>query len=124
MGAWDIDPWGNDLAADWFAEFFRGIKANARIRKAFKDRNDLPVIRAASFVLGALGYVYVWPDDLKELRALLDQGIALLERMAKPRKADLEDDDFLEYWDDDPEFRKAVRSQIAELRKRREELRG
>jgi hypothetical protein len=122
MGAWDSDPWGNDLAADWYARFFEGIEANARIRQAFEDRNDLPVIRAACFLLGALGRAYVWPDNLDELATLLDEGIALLSRMARPSKADLEDDDFLEYWDDDPVFRKSVRSQIAELRKRRRDL--
>jgi hypothetical protein len=122
MGVWDYDPWGNDEAADWFPEFFRGVKANARIRRAFQDPNDLPVIRAACFILGAIGRVYVWPDDLRELAALLDQGIALLSRMARPSKADLANDDFLEYWDDDPDFRKAVRAQIAELRKRRDGL--
>jgi hypothetical protein len=47
MGAWGNAPWDNDLAADWFGEFFHGVKANARIRKAFKDRNDHPVVRAA-----------------------------------------------------------------------------
>ena len=55
MGAWGDDPWDNDLAADWFHDFFRGVKANVRIRKAFKDPNDLPVIRGACFLLGALG---------------------------------------------------------------------
>jgi hypothetical protein len=40
MAAWDLDPWGNDLAADWFAAFFKGVKANARIRPAFQDRNE------------------------------------------------------------------------------------
>ena len=47
MGAWGHEPWDDDTAADWFAGFFRGVNANARIKKAFKDRNDLPVIRAA-----------------------------------------------------------------------------
>jgi hypothetical protein len=64
----------------------------------------------------------VWPDNLDELRQLLDQGIVLLTRMAKPTAADRADDDFLEYWDDDPAFRKAVAAQIAELRQRRVEL--
>jgi hypothetical protein len=124
MAAWDLEPWGNDLAADWFAGFFKGVKANARIRRAFKDRNDLPVIRAACFLLGSLGRAYVWPDNLDELKQLLDQGIALLSRMAKPTPADRADDDFLEYWDDDPAFRKAVKVQITELRQRRAELQG
>jgi hypothetical protein len=119
MGAWGIEPWDNDLAADWFYDFFKGVKANARIKKAFKDRNDLPVIRGACFILGALGRVYVWPDDLDELKQLLEQGIELLSRMAKPSKEDRADDDFLEYWEDDPQFLKSVRSQIAELRQRR-----
>jgi hypothetical protein len=124
MGAWGHEPWGNDLAADWFGEFFSGISADARIRKAFKDPNDLCVIRAACYVLGSLGRVYVWPGDLDKLGPLLDRGIELLSRMARPSAEDLEDDDFLEYWDDDPEFLKSVKSQLRELRKRRAELRG
>jgi hypothetical protein len=35
---------------------------------------------------------------------LLDQGIELLPRLAKPTVEDQKGDDFLEYWDDDPEF--------------------
>jgi hypothetical protein len=124
MGAWGREAWNNDLAADWFHDFFKGVNANARIARAFKDQNDLCVIRAACFILGSLGRVYVWPGDLDGLGELLDQGIALLTRMAKPTADDLDDDDFLEYWDDDPEFRKGVRAQLAELRKRRAELGG
>ncbi len=124
MGAWGVEPWDNDLAADWFHEFFKGVNVNARIRRAFKDPNDLPVIRAACFILASLGRVYVWPGDLAELKQLLEQGIALLSRMAKPSARDLEDDDFLEYWDDDPDFLKSVRAQIAQLRKRRAGLAG
>jgi hypothetical protein len=124
MGAWGLEAWENDEAADWFHRFFRGVNVNARIRAAFRDRNDLPVIRAACFLLGILGRPYVWPGDLGELRELLERGIALLARMAKPSAEDRGDDDFLEYWDDDPDFRKAVRAQLTQLRKRHEELRG
>ncbi len=124
MGMWGYEPWGNDLAADWFREFFGRMKANARIRRAFKDRNDLCVIRAACWILGTLGRVYVWPDDLNELRELLDQGIALMQRFAKPSAADLADGDFCEYWDDDPELLKALRAEIKVLQKRRSEFTG
>jgi hypothetical protein len=47
-----------------------------------------------------------------------------MARMAKPTKADLDDDDFMEYWDDDPAFLKAVRAELRELRKRLDELGG
>jgi hypothetical protein len=124
MGAWGFEPWDDDLAADWFADFFKGVNANARLKKAFKDRNDLPVIRAACFLLGTLGRAYVWPGDLDELKQLLEQGITLLSRMARPTEEDKDDDDFLEYWDDTPAFLKAVRAQIVQLRQRRAELQG
>jgi hypothetical protein len=124
MGAWGIQPWEDDQAADWFHRFFKGVNANARIRSAFRDRNNLPLIRAACFLLGTLGRPYVWPGDRKELRQLLEQGEALLTRMARPSAEDRQDNDFLEYWDDDPDFLKAVRAQAAELRKRRAELQG
>jgi hypothetical protein len=122
MGAWGFEPWADDLAADWFHSFFRDVNANARIRRAFKDRNDLPVIRAACFVLGTLGRAGVWPGDLGELKHLLDEGVSLLSRVARPSAADRQDNDFLEYWDDDPDFLRAVRAQVVELRKRRTEL--
>jgi hypothetical protein len=124
MGAWGFEPWSDDLAADWFHHFFKGVNANARIRRAFRDRNDVPVIRAACFLLASLGRAGVWPGDLEELRQLLEQGIALLSRITKPSAEDRNNADFLEYWNDDPEFHRAVRSQIAPLRKRRAELQG
>jgi hypothetical protein len=124
MGAWGSEPWDNDLAADWFHSFFKGIDANARIRKAFKDPNDIPVIQGGCFLLGCLGRPYVRPGDLNELKQLLDQGISLLSRMAKPTAEDLENDDFLEYWEDAPEFLKAMQGQLTQLRKRRAELQG
>jgi hypothetical protein len=124
MGAWGFEPWDDDSAADWFHRFFKGVNANARISRAFKDRNNLPVIRGACFLLASLGRPYVWPGDPEELKELLERGIELLSRIAKPSDEDRDDDDFLEYWDDDPAFIKAVRVQIAELRKRRAELQG
>ncbi len=123
MGLWGHAAWDNDIAADWFHAFFDGIRLDERIAEAFIDRNDLPVIRAACFILSTLGRRYVWPGDLTRLANLLEEGINLLSRIAKPTPEDMTDNDFLEYWGDDPAFNKAVRTQIKELRKRRAEIR-
>jgi hypothetical protein len=82
MGAWGSAPWDNDLAADWFAELLGATRLARRIEKTLNHR-DLeeypPEVRAAAYVLLALGRNYIWPvDDLERHLAL---AIAKLEAM-------------------------------------------
>ena len=125
MGAWGTAAWDNDAAADWFGDFFDGLDLNAKIKEAFEledghDEIRHDEIRAACFILGSLGRVYVWKGDLDELKVLLEQGIALLSKMID---AEDEENDFLESWDNDPEVIASVQEQIKELQARRSEIR-
>jgi HEAT repeat protein len=82
MGAWGSAAWDNDLAADWFAELFETTKLARRVEKTL-NRRDLeeyaPEIRAAAYVLIALGRNYVWPVD--ELERHLQLAISKLEAL-------------------------------------------
>ncbi|MCC6420200.1 MAG: hypothetical protein IT429_18350 [Gemmataceae bacterium] len=68
MGAWGSAPWANDLAADWFDELFGTTRLAQRVEKAlnYRDLEEYaPEIRAAAYILVALGRNYIWPvDDL------------------------------------------------------------
>ena len=112
MGAWGSAPWDTDGAADWFAEFFEGIDADARISEAFEADDDYDRIRAAGYLLAVLGRGYIWPGDLERLDALLERGIELLSEMLEP------DSEFRELWEDDPEVLAAVRAELAVLEAR------
>jgi hypothetical protein len=116
MGAWGFEPWENDEAVDWFDWFFGDLDVNARIRQAFDGENNHDEVRAACFLLGTLGRTYVWPGDLDELKGLLDEGIARLQRMIDP---DGPDHYYLESWGAPDELEKSVKAQIRELWARR-----
>jgi hypothetical protein len=116
MGAWGTAAWDNDAAADWFQDFFGDLDLNAKIKEAFELEDGYDEIRAACFILGSLGRVYVWKGDLDELTELLEQGIVLLSKMID---ANDEENDFLEMWDNNPEVIASVQEQIKELQARR-----
>lgn len=120
MGAWGTAAWDNDAAADWFADFFGDLDLNGKIKKAFESEDGHNEIRAACFILGSLGRVYVWKGNLDELKVLLEQGIVLLSKMID---ANDEKNDFLEMCDNDPEAIASVQEQIKELQTRRSEIR-
>ena len=69
MGAWGSAAWDNDLAADWFGNLFERTKLARHVEKAlnYSDLEEYAAeIRAAAWVLGALGRVYVWPVSDRE----------------------------------------------------------
>jgi len=119
IGAWGVEPWESDGAADWFADMFGDLKIEM-MREALKYYDAYDEIRAACYVLQTLGRVYVWPaarhDDLKEL---LDKGIKLLTNMLNPPSADW---DFLELWGRDPKVIASVQKQLDELKARRSKI--
>lgn len=112
MGAWGVEPWDNDGAADWFSGFFEGINVDSRIADALETDDDYDQIRAAGYLLAVLGRPYVWPGDLERLDDHLERAIELLTQMIAP------DSEFREEWDDDPEVIDAVRAELAELEAR------
>jgi hypothetical protein len=84
MGAWGSAPWDNDLAADWFGELMEATQLARHVEKTLKIR-DLeeysPEIRAAAYVLIALGHNYIWPVD--DLDRHLKLAISKLKAMRK-----------------------------------------
>jgi len=104
MGAWGTAAWDNDDAADWFGDLFEATKLAARVEKALKQKDVEEYagqIRAAAYMLVALGRVYIWPvDDLdRHLRLAIEK----LEAISK-----------LEDYEGD----ESIAAEIAELRSR------
>lgn len=107
MGAWGTAAWDNDGAADWYGNLFQVTKLAARVEKTLKKKDVeeyYEEIRAAAYVLVALGQVYIWPVDL------LDQHL----RLAIKR---LEEIKMLEELEGG-EFGKAIDQEIAILHSR------
>jgi hypothetical protein len=104
MGAWGTAAWDNDDAADWFGDLFAATKLAARVEKTLntKDVEEYAgQIRAAAFVLLALGRVYIWPID--HLDRHLRLAIEKLEAISKL---------------EDYEGEESIAAEIAELRSR------
>ena len=65
MGAWGLEPWANDAAADWLQQMFEITGIAQQIEEAL----SLPVedhadeIRVAVYVLMQLSESYVWPAE-------------------------------------------------------------
>jgi Domain of unknown function (DUF4259) len=67
MGAWGAAAWENDGAADWFGDTFDATGLAQRVEETLSGdpEDDHEEIRAAAYLLVALGRVYIWPvDDL------------------------------------------------------------
>lgn len=81
MGMWDIEPWDNDTAADWFGELFdKTTLRNAWLTGIQADPSyDPETVRAAAWLFTELGRVYVWP--ITQLDADLDRTIVALEHV-------------------------------------------
>lgn len=89
MGAWGSAAWDNDDAADWFGDLFAATKLAARVEKTLKKKDVeeyADQIRAAAYVLVALGRTFIWPiDDLdRHLRLAIEklEAISQLEDYA------------------------------------------
>lgn len=78
MGAWGPEAWENDGAAGWYAGLFAdGAIASQVARTLQADPLEYyEEIRAAAYVLVALGRPYVWP--LSGLDVLLEKAVASL----------------------------------------------
>ena len=84
MGAWGTAAWDNDDAADWFGDLFAATKLAARVEKTLKKKDIEEYagqIRAAAYMLVALGRVYIWPvDDLdRHLKLAIEKLEAISE---------------------------------------------
>ena len=88
MGSWGPDPWDNDGGADWFAELFLDGKIAERIKETFEldPLEYYEEIRAASYFLGVLGHVYVWPTP--DVVPLVKKAVELLVEIHQARQLD------------------------------------
>ena len=113
MGTWDIYPWDNDTAADWFGELMDSTGFAERVGEALRRRpvdDHWEAIRAAGYILIHLGRVYIWPvnrlqDDLTVAVRQFEFIVQMLRR------------------DDEPEFVQAVSNELERLRARLNEYR-
>lgn len=122
MGAWDVEPWQNDAAADFFADFFRGIDFDNQIDAALNQTDDPDVIRAACFLLQKLGRVYVWAGDPSKLARHLDHAVLRLEAMLDfnhPIGIEMR-----ELWGETSEIFETIKGQIAEIQERRSQCKS
>jgi hypothetical protein len=81
VGTWGASPWENDAAADWFDELFDKTGLASRVEETLTgDTEDqAPEIRAAAYVLVALGHHFIWPSD--HLERHLKLAISRLEEI-------------------------------------------
>lgn len=104
MGAWGHEPWDNDEAADWFGDLFAATKLAQRVEKALKTKDVeefADTIRAAAYVLIALGRNYIWPvEDLDRHLRLAVEKLEAIQQL------------------EDYEGDTRIASEIAELRSR------
>lgn len=68
MGMWDYEPWANDSAADWFAEFMdvTSLRDRWAVGITADPEEEFEVVRAAAWVFLQLGRPYVWTDTLDD----------------------------------------------------------
>lgn len=104
MGAWGIEPWDNDGAADWFDDLFdktglaRHIEAGLNLE--IEDYHE--EVRAAAYLVRKLARGYIWPaDDIERIRAL-----------AADRLQEILNRKLIE----EPEFNEAIASEVEALR--------
>lgn len=107
MGAWGVEPWANDGAADWFGGMSDATGLANYVRETLQRDVEAwhEEVRAAAYIVVALGRVYIWPiDDLDSDLAL---AIAKLEEI----KAQ-------EIYQEAPNFVNAIDEEIAVLKSR------
>lgn len=107
MGAWDIQPWDNDSAADWFGDVFKCTKLASHVENALNlNPGDChEQIRAAASLLIFLGRPYIWP--IHDLNRHLALAADRLEQVAR-----------VEVIAEAPKLVEQIRAEIEELRSR------
>lgn len=109
---WGTAAWDNDDAADWFADLFAATKLAQRVEKTLKKKNldeYAGQIRAAAYLLLALGRVYIWPQEDLERHLRL-----AIEKLEAARE--------LEEYKEETDLIKCIDREIAELGSRLQAL--
>ena len=96
MGAWGMEPWDNDSAADWFGDLWREGNVVDAVLTALTGAGDESTV-AALWLCSHLCRVYVWPIDRYD--ETLDAGIGAANRIL----AGEDEEGLVELWDD-PDF--------------------
>jgi hypothetical protein len=108
MGAWGTAAWDNDAAADWFGDMFDATKLAEYVEKTLKEsdiEDCYEEVRAAAYLVVALGRVYMWPIDK------LDEHLALaIEKLEAIKQ--------LDEYEDEGDFTSEIDQEIAILRSR------
>lgn len=104
MGAWGMDPWDNDGAADFFGDLWSGTTVVDDVLAALTNDGDERTV-AALWLCSQLCRVYVWPIDRYD--ETLDAGVAAANRILSGE----DEDGMIEMWDDE-----AFTAQIEGLR--------
>lgn len=60
MGAWGVQPWDNDTAADWFGATMDGNPLVDRVDEALSSGSSEQQY-AALWIVAKLGRAYIWP---------------------------------------------------------------
>ena len=104
MGTWGPASWDNDSAADWFARMFEETKLAEFVERTLNlDPQDEPEeIRAAAYILVALGQTYTWP--IEDLDRHLVLAVAKLEAIKSL------------YEKNDPHYDTTINQEIAKLK--------
>jgi hypothetical protein len=104
---WGFAAWDNDSAADWFGDMFDATALARYVEQTLnRDVQECPdEIRAAAYVMVALGRVYIWP--IKDPDRHLKLAVSKLEEVKKVSE-----------YQDSPELVKAIDDEIAILKSR------
>src|SRR2546423_1508969 len=107
MGAWAVTAWDNDGAAVWFGALFDATGLAKYVEETLG--RDVAAhqeeVRAAAYIVVALGRVYIWPIHA------LDNPLTLAITKLEQIKA-------LEVYQDVPDLLKAIDEEIAQLKSR------
>lgn len=95
MGTWGYAAWQNDAALDWIDEFFSETKLASQVEKTLNSDPEEyhDEIRAAAYILAALGQDFIWP--VNDLQRHLKLAIEKLEAIKEldPNLSDAIDED-------------------------------
>lgn len=111
MGAWGMDPWDNDTAADFFGDLWQDTPVIDRVLETLRGEGDESTV-AALWLCSELCRVYVWP--IERLDETLDAAIAAAERIL----AGEDEEGLVEMWDD-PDFTAQIEGFLETMRARR-----
>lgn len=110
MGAWGLDPWDNDTAADWFGDLWTDTPMVDRVLDALRQGDESTV--AALWVCSQFCRVYVWPID--RIDETVEAAIAAAEQIL----AGEDEEGLVEMWDD-PAFNAQIEGFLETMRGRR-----